>query len=191
MLPVIVIALLTSLPTTTEAGHTGTPLLTFSVHPCRILDTRVDIGPLQGSHAMDVHVRGSSLLEQEEGVSSGAQRADCHVPPEAEAVMVNVTVINPQSGGHLKINGYGAVNDPMGSYSRLNYRIGENDSNEIFVNLCNVFNFPGPHVPCGFDGERYQDFQILNGAPSTSSTHIVIEVVGYFTRHFEMQPLPE
>lgn len=158
------------------AHPTGAALYSFPVIPCRILDTRVSLGALQANTAMDVHVRGSALLSSE-----GAGISDCDVPPKAEAVMVNVTVVSPSSTGHLKINGYGEVAGPHGIYSRFNYRPFENDSNEMQIDLCNIFLFPAPHEPCGFDGFRYNDFQVLNVA-TAGSLHIVMDVVGYLAR---------
>jgi hypothetical protein len=161
----------------TYAHPTGAPLLSFPVIPCRILDTRVSLGPLAGGTGMSVHVRGSALL-----ASEGAGRIDCDIPPEAEAVKVNVAVVSPTGNGYLKINAFGDVAGSHGPYSRLNYRTLETDSNEIQIDLCNIFLFPAPHEPCGFDGERYNDFQILNNGPIGSGTHIVADVVGYLAR---------
>lgn len=160
-----------------SAHPTGAGLLTYPVIPCRVLDTRVSLGPLAGGTVMDVNVRGSALL-----ASEGAGRADCGVLPAAEAVMVNVAVLSPTAGGHLKINSTGAVAGPAGPYSRLNYRAGENDSAEIMVDLCNIFLAPHPHEPCGFDGERYLDFEVMNVGPAGSSVHLVVDVVGYLAR---------
>jgi len=161
------------------AVPTGAPLFTYPLEPCRVLDTRVSLGPLAGLTAMDVHVRGSNLL-----ASEGAAVLDCGVPPSAEAVIVNVTVIQPTSVGYLKVSGYGTVAGVhgSGSYSRLTYRSGENDANEMLVTLCNVYLYPTPHQACGFNGTVYNDFQVMNMGPSGSSLHLVIDVVGYLSR---------
>jgi hypothetical protein len=160
-----------------SAYPTGAPLFSFPVEPCRVLDTRVNLGALPGGTAMDVHVRGSNLL-----ASEGAARTDCGIPPEAEAVVLNVTVIQSTTGGYLKINSYGTVSGVNGPYSRLTFRPLENDSTEIQVGLCNTYLYPAPHQPCGFNGSTYDDIQILNMAPSGSSLHIVADVVGYLAR---------
>lgn len=159
------------------ANPTGAALTLCPVEPCRFLDTRAAIGPLSSNTAMDVYVRGSAL-----DASDGAQRTDCGVPPWAEAVMINVQAITPTANGHLKINGTGRVAGVMGTYSRANYRVGENDANEIFVSLCNKFLYPAGPAPCGDPGPKFTDFQILNGGPIGSSVHLVSEVVAFFQR---------
>lgn len=172
------VIVVTLIPVALHATPTGAPLLTFPVEPCRVLDTRVSLGALPGETAMDVHVRGSALA-----ASEGAARSDCHIPPSAEAVIINVTVIQPTANAYLKINGYGTVAGVNGPYSRLTYRALENVANEMTVSLCNIYLYPAPHEPCGFNGSTYNDLQILNMGPVGSSTHIVIDVVGYLARN--------
>lgn len=161
------------------ANPTGAPLLTFPVEPCRVLDTRVSLGPLEASHTMDVFVRGDSL-----DPSHGANQTDCGIPFEAEAVVVNIVAVSATGVGALKVNGTGFVHGPQGNYSRINYRLGENDANELIVSLCNVFLYPTPQAPCGLSNGVSNDFQILNTSP-TSSLHIVADVVGYLARVLE------
>jgi hypothetical protein len=161
------------------ANPTGAPLLSFPIEPCRVLDTRTSLGPLLPLTVIDVYVRGSALP-----ASQGAARTDCGVPPEAEAVVIDVVAINPDGVGSLKINGTGWVYGPMGVYSRINYRPGENDANEIQVSLCNTFFYPAPQVPCPSSPAtpgRYEDLQISNPATG-SSLHVVADVVGYLAR---------
>lgn len=161
------------------AQPTGAPLFHFPLHPCRVLDTRTSIGPLVGGNAMDVYVRGNQLLS-----SHGAQRADCGVPPEAEAVIINVTAIQPNSVGNLKLHATGWVHGPMGNYSRLNYAPAENAANEMTVSLCNTYIYPTTHEACGTGDPsgRYTDFQIWNSSAPTTTLHIVADVVGYLAR---------
>lgn len=159
-----------------SANPTGAGLLVYPVEPCRILDTRVSIGPVDVNTAIDVFVRGSQLQ-----ASDGAQRSDCGVPPEAEAVVVNVTVVGPQGNGYLKINGTGRAYGPQGRYSRLTYRLGENDANEMTISLCNVYILPSEQEACPYDGMgRYSDFQVLNAIGSP--VWVVVDVVAYLAR---------
>lgn len=159
------------------ANPTGAGLLVYPVEPCRVLDTRAGKGVIAVNVAIDVFVRGSQLR-----ASDGAQRTDCRVPAAAEAVIVNVTAVWPEGNGFLKINGTGWVYGPQGQYSRLTYRAGENDANEMTVSLCNSYFAPHPHAACPQDGNgRYLDFQVLNpvgGAP----VHLVVDVVAYLAR---------
>lgn len=152
--------------------------MTFPVEPCRIVDTRVALGPLASGSGMSVFVRGS-LLDP----LNGAAQTNCGVPAEAEAVIVNVVAVGPTSNGVLKVNGSGFVYGPTGQYSRLNYQIGQNTANEMVVSLCNVYLYPHAHAPCAFDGAgRYSDFQIVNAGSVGSSVHIVADVVGYLAQ---------
>lgn len=159
------------------ASPTGSSLIYQPVAPCRALDTRVALGPLPANTAMDVYIRGSNLPANQGGA------ANCGIPPEAEAVMINVVAIAPTTGGHFKVNATGAV---AGSYSRVNYTVLENVANEMTVDLCNSFLFPADHAPCPgpviLGPGVYADLQILNVATAGSSAHVVVDAVGYFAR---------
>lgn len=180
VLAVVVFCLCTGLAVSDSlfANPTGAPLFTFPVKPCRIMDTRVSMGPLPDFAVYDVHVRGSQLP-----ASEGAARSDCKVPPSAEAVIVNVTVVSPTGNGYLRVNAFGETSQNSYSpYSRLTYRMGQNIANEMVVDLCNIFLYPAPHEPCGFNGSTYSDFSVLNTGTAGSSVHLVIDVVGYLAR---------
>lgn len=164
------------LPVPATANPTGAPLFTYPVEPCRFMDTRVGPGPLLPDlYAMDGWVRGSKLQ-----ASNGATTTDCGVPPEAESVRMNITVLAPSgSSGHLRINGTGWLH--QSTFSRINYSSGQTIANEIEVSLCNTYFFPTPQTPCPYDGMgRYLDFQMRNYG--TGPVHIVGDVVGYLAR---------
>jgi hypothetical protein len=159
------------------AHPTGAALMFYPVQPCRFMDTRVSNAPLMGQTGMYAFVRGSNL-----SASDGAKRADCDIPLNAEAVVVNLSVVNPTTTSHLLVNGVGSILHSNGIYSRMLYRIGEVDNEEMTVSLCNTFDYPAPHQPCPYDGVKYSDFQISNEAYTGSSVHIVGDVVGYYAR---------
>lgn len=157
------------------ANPTGAPLQVFPVHPCRIFDTRVSLGPLPDGYAVDVFVRGDNLP-----ASYGALQSDCGVPREAEAVIVNVTAINPSAAGYLKISGTGWVTSPAGAYARLTFNAGDLVSNEMTISLCNIYLYPADHAACFYDSNgHYADFQIVSAG---ASVHIAAEVVAYLKR---------
>ncbi len=161
-----------------QANPTGAPLLTFPVHPCRIMDTRVALGPLASSNAYDAFVRGNALPP-----SWGGTHADCGVPESAEAVVVNVTVLSATGPGNLRINGTGWLSSPKGIYSRVNFTQGQIIANEMQVSLCNVFLYPHPHEACPYDGQgSYLDFQISPAMPIPGSVHVIIDVLAYLAR---------
>jgi hypothetical protein len=162
-----------------SATPTGSPLVYHPIDPCRALDTRAAIGPLAANTAMDVYVRGSVLPPNQGGQS------DCGIPPDAESVIVDVHVIGPTATGYLRINSTGSVNGPNGPYSRIVYNGLQFESGSSVVSLCGVFLAPHPYQPCagpvGSPG-LYSDFQILNSAPAGTSTHVAVDVTGYFVR---------
>lgn len=172
---IVALALAVLLPLAAYANPTGAPLLTHPVEPCRFMDTRVGPGPLLAGYVMDGWVRGSQLQ-----TSNGASSSNCGIPPEAESVRMNITVLAPSGSlGHLKINGTGWLF--TSTFSRINYSPSQNVANEIDVSLCNVYLYPTPQAPCPYDGTgRYLDFQILNNG--TGPVHIVGDVVGYLAR---------
>lgn len=157
------------------ANPTGAGLLTYPVEPCRILDTRISLGPITPTSGLLVFVRGSNLP-----AADGAANADCGVPLAAEAVVVNVVAVVPSAAGTLRLNGWGFIHGPMGAYSRLNYSAGKTEANEMTVSLCNAAPFPFAHVPCTFDNQgHYGDFSLTT---QNGSLDVVIDVVGYLAR---------
>lgn len=171
------VLLLHLLGTAAYANPTGSGLVLQPLHPCRVFDSRVELGPLPNGTATDVSVRGDALPDDQGG--SG----DCGVPAEAEAVVVDVHVVNPTTSGYLKISGTGGVTSPAGAYTRLVYNAMELATGEMTVSLCNTYLFPAEHAPCpGQEEGTYADFQIVNAATTGSSAHVVVDVVGYFVR---------
>lgn len=72
---------------------TQSPVLFFTVTPCRALDTRLGAGtpvPANGSLSFDV-------------------AGTCGVPPDARAVAVNVTGVSPSGDGVLRLFGAGSA----------------------------------------------------------------------------------
>lgn len=154
------------------ANPTGSALLFFPVEPCRIMDTRVAIGQASAGYAYDLFVRGTSLPG---AIQGGAN--NCGIPAAAEAVIVNIVVINPTGSGYLRINGTGFLTSPSGVYSRMNFTGGAASSEEMTVSLCNTFLAPHPHAPCLWGGGLYSDSQL---ALAGGDSHVVIDVMGYF-----------
>lgn len=171
------IALLLVLSATAAvANPTGSPLVSFPVEPCRVFDSRVAIGPLQPGFGFTVFVRGDNIPADRGGQIS------CGVPPSAQAVLVNVAVVNAGAAGSLRLNGTGNVHGPMGLYSRINFAPGWTVANEMQVSLCNVTLHPAAHQPCpnASGPDRYSDMQ---GIPdSAAPIHLIVDVVGYLAR---------
>jgi hypothetical protein len=118
----------------------------FTLTPCRLVDTR----GVQGS-------TGGPALQ------AGAIRAfpalGCSVPASARAISVNVTVVQPTSGGHLSVFPSGAA---IPSSSTINYAVHQTRAVNVII-LLNSFG----------------DFDALCGQAS-GTTHLIVDVNGYF-----------
>jgi hypothetical protein len=97
-------------------------------------------------------------------LSAGATRAfvmagPCGIPPEADAVAVNVTVTQPTAPGYLTLYPLGVAR-PLAS--TINYGPAQTRANNAIVQLGSGGSIV---VTCG---------------QSSGATHLIIDVVGYF-----------
>ena len=83
----------------------------------------------------------------------------CGVPATAKAMSLNVTVVSPSAGGHLRLFASGT---PRPGCSSINYASGQTRANNAVVSL-------GPDV----------DLIAYVSQPS-GTTHLVVDVNGYF-----------
>jgi hypothetical protein len=93
----------------------------ISVDPARILDTRTDVGlagPFISGVAQRLPVTGPVPIQPAGAPATSAQV----VPPGATAVVLNVTVIAPQTGGFLSIRPADATGAP--AVSNINWAAG-------------------------------------------------------------------
>jgi hypothetical protein len=138
------------LPVVTIADdETGTALDgLYTLPPCRLVDTRGPAGP-GGAPSLDA---GTLRVFPASG--------SCGIPPEATALVVNVTVANPTALGYLALYEAGAARP---NASTLNFRAGENRANNAIIPLA---GFPKSlAVYAGF---------------GSGSADLVIDVTGYF-----------
>jgi uncharacterized protein (DUF1800 family) len=91
----------------------------YTVAPCRLLDTRGTAGPLGGPNLAPSASRGFAV---------GGR---CGVSTNAEAVVVNVTVV-PTSTGYLT---FGPTGSPKPTASTINFRPGEVRANNAILRL--------------------------------------------------------
>jgi hypothetical protein len=125
----------------------GTPALSFyTVTPCRVFDSR-DAG-LGGPAALAAGTDNAIVVG-----------GYCGVPTTARAVSLNVTVVAPTDGGHLRLYASGT---PRPSTSSINYVSGHTRANIAVVSL-------------GADGAL-----ITYVSQPRGTTHLVIDVSGYF-----------
>ncbi|GAB2975190.1 right-handed parallel beta-helix repeat-containing protein [Saccharothrix stipae] len=116
------------------------------IYPERLLDTRTGTGmpsprPIAG---------GETFTQKVAGHYTGG------VPADADAALLNITVVDPRAAGHLTAFPTGKANPQT---SNLNYAAGQTVTNSVIV-------------PIGISGRV--DFH------PNATTDVVIDVVGYF-----------
>ena len=127
------------------------PFQFFSVTPCRIVDTRNPAG-----------VTGGPALAGQ-GTRSFPVQSQCGVPTTAKAAVLNMTVVGPTGGGHLRVWPF---NTPIPLVSTMNFDPGE----PAIAN--------GAIVPLGSDPSL--QISVFLGTGSGTNAHLVIDVNGYF-----------
>jgi len=120
--------------------------------PCRLVDTRNTASRIAAGSIFDIHTSGAQYVFQ------GGAASDCGVPVNAKAVVINVTVVQPDAPGYLSVFPRGAS---MPLASSLNYVAGAIVGNEIIVGQAST---GGPAV----------------SIYSYAGTDVVVDVVGYF-----------
>jgi hypothetical protein len=140
--------------TTTESlGSTTNDLVYTPVTPCRIADTRNAGGMITGGSDRSFDVDGSNFSAQ------GGQSSSCGIPlGVAQAVVMNLTVTQPSSGGWFTA---WAVGTSQPNASSLNYAANQTIANATIV----------PVAPGGGS-----DFRLY----SYATAHAVVDVMGYF-----------
>jgi len=136
----------------------------FTVEPCRVVDTR-KIGaspgtPMLGDETRTFRMRDTSLAYQ------GGAAGGCGIPSEALAAMVNITAVAPSGGGFFTVWAHPL---PRPLVSTLNYGAVPSLpalANGIAIPICDTRT-----DPC------LADFEVFN---RLSTTHLVVDVVGYF-----------
>lgn len=127
-----------------------------AIRPCRIVDTRVTGGVIHtGSPRSFLAASNSSLAAQ------GGNPVGCGIPDSAVAVQANVVTVGATGSGYLKIYPYGSA-APGASY--MNYRDGAALAN-------------GGTITLNTAGAKH--FTVL---AASHSTHVVIDVSGYFVK---------
>jgi hypothetical protein len=129
---------------------------TYTVPPCRVLDTRLSSppGPIAGAAARDVRVVGPLG-----GLQGGA--ADCGVPVGATSVFINVVAVGGGGPGHLTAYPSGSA---LPLASTLNFSTGDTVANGVLIPVCT------PYASCA------ADVTIQMGP---AAAHLVIDVTGY------------
>lgn len=136
------------------------------ITPCRLVDTRLIGGspgtPLQPALPQDFRVTASNLSNQ------GGNAAGCGVPGTATSAMLNFVAVTPTGPGNLGVWAYPSP-APVTATSILNY--GAVSGLHALANGIAIPTCDANTATC------YYDFTIVARG---SSTHLVVDVVGYF-----------
>jgi hypothetical protein len=128
---------------------------TYTVAPCRLVDTGLAGGPI-AAHGFRAFLAAGALSGQ-----GGA--SDCLVPlGPSKAVHINVVAVNPSGPGHLTIHPYPT---PLPLASTLNFSTGETIANGVLIPICD-----SSVTSCSYD------FTVTMGP---TAAHVVIDVTGY------------
>ncbi len=133
------------------------PFNTFTLPPCRALDTRFSSppGPIAGAAARDVRVVGSLASSAQGGA------ADCGVPSGATGVFINVVAVGAAGPGHLTAYPFGSA---LPLASTINFTTGQTIANGVLVPVCT------PFASCAAD---------LTIQMGPAGAHVVIDITGY------------
>lgn len=138
----------------------GGPDAIVTIDPVRILDTRIGLG-LQGrsvsGEARDLQVTGA--------IATASSASAQVVPAGASAVLVNVTVVGPDSAGYLALRPGGSTGAP--STSTVNFQAGSVEPNAATTALS-----PDGTIQVA-----------LQTAATDGSADVLIDVVGYTVGH--------
>lgn len=148
------LAMSSSVATMQSLASPGTDLVYTVITPCRILDTREQGGRLGANsvRGFDASRPGGDFTSQ------GGAATDCGIPADPSAVVMNVTVVQPDGPGYVTLFPYN-VAQPL--TSSVNNVMGADVGNETVVKLT--------------VGDAY-DFS----AYAYAGTDIVADAVGYF-----------
>jgi hypothetical protein len=133
---------------------------TFTVPPCRVLDTRLSnpVGPVPANGTRSILVAGD--LTGGGTVQQGGA-TNCGVPDAATGVFVNVVAVTAAGPGHLTVYPFGTS---LPVASTLNFTTGQTVANGVLVPIC------VPTVSCALD---------LNITMGPAGADLVIDVTGY------------
>lgn len=151
--------------TANALGDAESDLIFVPLAPCRILDTRLAGGMIANGTTRDFEVSGTAGFDGQGGNAGGCGVPQGATSPIAAAVALNLVAVGPTGPGHLTAWEFG---QPMPDASVLNY------ASVTGLNLA-----AGAILPIAGIASTDKDLSIR---ASTSPTHVVADVTGYFTR---------
>lgn len=142
-----------SIPAALAVGPSLAAARLHTVVPCRLVDTRPGSGAPHGGPSL------TGGVVREFGTAPA-----CGIPPDALALVANVTVVGPASDGDLRLFPAASCR-PLAS--TLNFRAGAVRANSAIVSL----------APTGPSAGR---FTVLPDLPAGATADLVVDVSGYF-----------
>jgi len=152
-------------PTAGDTGGIITETEFVPIAPCRLYDTRQGQGgsPIGAGNFRILKVKGPENIPGQYS-GQGGKPGGCGVPVAATAIEATVTAVSPAGTGLLRLWPSG---QPETTSTFLNYIKSFNPSNTGALAICNV--------SCGAASD-------LRVKAFASSTHVVIEVQGYYVK---------
>jgi len=128
---------------------------TYTVAPCRLVDTRVAGGTIAANDFRSFLATGA--------LSGQGGASDCLVPfGPTKAVHINVVAVTPSGPGYLTVHPYPT---PLPLASTLNFSTGQTIANGVLIPICD-----SSVTSCSYD------FTVTMGP---AAAHLVIDVTGY------------
>jgi len=135
-----------------SAAEAAGPYQFYSITPCRLVDTRGPAGPAGGPALVGNGTRSFPITG-----------GTCGIPASAKAAVLNVVIVGPTAGGHLRIWPY---NTTMPLVATINF-----DPNEPAI-------ANGAIVPLAADPSL--QISVFLGTGPGPTSHLVIDATGYF-----------
>ncbi|HXJ79786.1 MAG TPA: hypothetical protein VMS64_14030, partial [Candidatus Methylomirabilis sp.] len=128
---------------------------TFTVPPCRLLDTRATGGPIPANGTRSFVVAGP--------LSGQGGSTNCQVPRgSAKAVYVNVVAVNPAGAGHLTLYPYASL---LPVASTVNFGAQQTIANGVLMPICDTTT-----QTCNYD---------LTITMGPAASDVIVDVSGY------------
>jgi hypothetical protein len=124
-----------------------TPSRFYTVPPCRAFDSREADGPQGGPALTDGRTRFIQLARR------------CGVSPTARSVYANLTIVAPDSPGHLRL---GRDGSPVPEMRVLSFSAGQTRASNVIA-------------PLGPDGGV-----AVSPAMAVGKGHLIVDVAGFF-----------
>lgn len=168
-------------------GSATTEQVYTPVTPCRFVnginaDDRVTVTVPDGTTSRYYRVRGTTSTDFVSQGAAASAPSGCGIPTSATAVMVNLTVADPDADGDLKADPADVL--APSATSVLNYTFGgargKNLANGVIVKLCDLTigscpSGANPTLPT-------RDIRVtFHAGASPVSTYFVADVLGYFS----------